>query len=180
MVWRTVSGACVVLQLAKLLQAADAIGDRLRYRHQGFLANKRQLRMGGLAAIELAQMLRTEVRRRPSTQRVQVVAHPGTCRSMVCRTVLIPGFARSAKSLMKPHVLVRSDMSEFSWIMQLSHRRANHPLRVPNDGASGERSASGSHAFGWRDAMDILVRWRQLSEPNDQVCSAVRITYMAK
>jgi hypothetical protein len=53
--------------------------------------------------------------------------------------------------------------------LQLSHRRANHPLRVPNDGASGERSASGSHAFGWRDAMDILVRWRQLSEPNDQV-----------
>jgi hypothetical protein len=52
---------CCKLQLAKLLEAADAIGDRLRYRHQGFLANKRQLRMGGLAAIELAQMLRTEV-----------------------------------------------------------------------------------------------------------------------
>ena len=25
------------------------------------------------------------------------------------------------------------------------------------------------HAFGWRDAMDIIVKWRQLSEPNDQV-----------
>ena len=49
------------MQLAKLLKEADAIGDLLRYRHQGFLANKRQLRMGGLAAIELAQMLRTDV-----------------------------------------------------------------------------------------------------------------------
>ncbi len=51
----------------------------------------------------------------------------------------------------------------------MKHQRASVPLRVSNDGASGETSASGSHLFGWRDAMDILVRWRQLSEPNDQV-----------
>lgn len=44
------------------MKEADAIGDRLRYGHQGFMANKRQLRMGGLAAIELAQMLRSAVR----------------------------------------------------------------------------------------------------------------------
>lgn len=25
------------------------------------------------------------------------------------------------------------------------------------------------HKFGWRDAFDIAVRWRQLSEPNDPV-----------
>lgn len=36
----------------------------------------------------------------------------------------------------------------------------------------GPKGASGCaepHAFGWRDAMDIIVKWRQLSEPNDQV-----------
>ena len=36
----------------------------------------------------------------------------------------------------------------------------------------GPKGASGSvaeHSFGWRDAMDIIVKWRQLSEPNDQV-----------
>ena len=33
-------------------------------------------------------------------------------------------------------------------------------------GASGDQKP---HAFGWRDAMDVLVKWRQLSEPNDQV-----------
>ena len=37
-------------------------------------------------------------------------------------------------------------------------------LRV-EAGASGEAQA---HDFGWRDAMDVLVKWRQLSEPNDQ------------
>ena len=30
-------------------------------------------------------------------------------------------------------------------------------------------SAGGFHEFCWRDAMDVVVRWRQLSEPNDQV-----------
>lgn len=43
------------------MKEADAIGDKLRYGHQGFLANKRQLRMGGLAAIELSQLLRSAV-----------------------------------------------------------------------------------------------------------------------
>lgn len=47
------------------MRAGDLIGDKLRYGHQGFLANKRQLRMGGLAAIELAQVLRSAVRTPP-------------------------------------------------------------------------------------------------------------------
>lgn len=63
-----------------------------------------------------------------------------------------------------------SQLSERIHVLaQVLHQRAGRPLRVQNDGASGETSASGTHLFGWRDAMDILVRWRQLSEPNDQV-----------
>ena len=33
----------------------------------------------------------------------------------------------------------------------------------------GFDARKGQHEFTWRDAMDIPVRWRQLSEPNDQV-----------
>ena len=44
--------------MQQLVEAADAIGAVLVYRHQGFLPNKRQLRMGGLAAIEMAQSFR--------------------------------------------------------------------------------------------------------------------------
>lgn len=43
---------------AKLTEAADALGVLLQNRHQGFLHNRRQQRMGGLAAIELAQKVR--------------------------------------------------------------------------------------------------------------------------
>ena len=49
--------------------------------------------------------------------------------------------------------------------VQVSARRAGEPLLAPS-GASGSKEA---HPFGWRDAMDIIVKWRQLSEPNDQV-----------
>ena len=36
-------------------------------------------------------------------------------------------------------------------------------------GPAGASGCADSHPFGWRDAMDIIVKWRQLSEPNDQV-----------
>ena len=48
--------------LARLTGPGDAVGALLQYRHQGFMANRRQQRMGGLAAIELAQALRHLVR----------------------------------------------------------------------------------------------------------------------
>ena len=44
-------------------------------------------------------------------------------------------------------------------------RKAGDPLQAP----SGASSSKEAHPFGWRDAMDIIVKWRQLSEPNDQV-----------
>ncbi|KAK9817859.1 hypothetical protein WJX72_003273 [[Myrmecia] bisecta] len=44
--------------LGPLTAEADRIGALLQNRHSGFLPNKRQQRMGGLAAIELAQAVR--------------------------------------------------------------------------------------------------------------------------
>ena len=47
---------------------------------------------------------------------------------------------------------------------------------VDTGGASqgGFDARKGQHEFSWRDAMDIPVRWRQLSEPNDQVSLRVQ------
>ena len=49
---------------------------------------------------------------------------------------------------------------------QVAERRAGRKIIVTAGGGSGLPEA---HAFGWRDAMDLPVKWRQLSEPNDQV-----------
>lgn len=51
----------------------------------------------------------------------------------------------------------------------LEARKASKHLMVESKGASGSEKDPKEHPFYWRDAMDILVKWRQLSEPNDQV-----------
>lgn len=58
-------------------------------------------------------------------------------------------------------------------MLQVAERQAGRKVMVDTGGASGGGfdARSGQHEFSWRDAMDIPVRWRQLSEPNDQVCS---------
>ncbi|GLI61283.1 hypothetical protein VaNZ11_003633 [Volvox africanus] len=48
-------------------------------------------------------------------------------------------------------------------------RRGGRQHWVRSEGSSGQAGSAGRHLFGWRDAMDIVVKWRQLCEPNDQV-----------
>jgi tetratricopeptide (TPR) repeat protein len=52
---------------------------------------------------------------------------------------------------------------------QLAARRAGNTVWVSSAGSSVQAGASGRHQFGWRDLMDIVVKWRQVAEPNDQV-----------
>lgn len=108
--------------MAALLQAADALGAQVQYRHQGFLVNRRQQRMAGLAALEFAQML-----------------------------------ARVAAARKEGNEVTAPDSG------------ASVCGRGPSGIGGGGRGGSGSHAVGWRDAMELIVKWRQVAEPNDQV-----------
>ena len=49
--------------------------------------------------------------------------------------------------------------------MQVAKRKAGEEVPAPK----GASSSKEPHLFGWRDAMDIIVKWRQMAEPNDQV-----------
>lgn len=49
---------------------------------------------------------------------------------------------------------------------QVATKHCKSPLTL--DGLSSSKDR-GNHVFGWRDFMDIAVRWRQNSEPNDPV-----------
>jgi hypothetical protein len=74
--------------IARLIAAADAIGKLLQYRHQGFLPNRRQQRMAGLAAVEIAQAVKHLVIY--PTNLPDCLTHPPTCLSlsevvMTCR-----------------------------------------------------------------------------------------------
>ncbi|CAD7702294.1 unnamed protein product, partial [Ostreobium quekettii] len=48
-------------------------------------------------------------------------------------------------------------------------KREGRVFEVDSMGASGGEGKAGRKEFSWREAMDIIVKWRQLSEPNDQV-----------
>ncbi len=109
--------------LDPLLAAADALGALVQYRHRGFLPNARQRRAAGLAALELAQLLRA---------------------------------AAAARAAGAP--------------LRAAAAGASAAARGTSGVGGGGRGAPGaSHPLGWRDAMDVVVRWRQLVEPCDQV-----------
>ncbi|CAG9465078.1 unnamed protein product [Pedinophyceae sp. YPF-701] len=54
-----------------------------------------------------------------------------------------------------------------------AERGAGRALKVPEAGASsapvGPRRADTKRRLRWRDAVDVLVKWRQIAEPNDPV-----------
>ena len=65
---------------------------------------------------------------------------------------------------------------------QVAERQAGRKVMVDTGGSSqgGFDARKGQHEFSWRDAMDIPVRWRQLSEPNDQVCGGGQICCISR
>lgn len=54
------------------------------------------------------------------------------------------------------------------FLTELDARRNGSHTWVSSEGASAVDDLQGRHAFAWRDAMDTVVRWRQIAEPNDQ------------
>jgi hypothetical protein len=58
------------------------------------------------------------------------------------------------------------------FLTELDAQRNGSHTWVSSEGASAADDAEGRHRFAWRDAMDTVVRWRQISEPNDQVRAA--------
>lgn len=51
-----------------------------------------------------------------------------------------------------------------------SIHRTGQPMMVPNASSSSKYyTKEGQHLFGYRDLFDIIVKWRQLSEPSDPV-----------
>ncbi|PSC68513.1 suppressor of RPS4-RLD 1-like isoform X1 [Micractinium conductrix] len=138
--------------LLPLLQAADAVGQLVQYSHQGFLPNRRQQRMAGLAALEFAQALHQLAEDRRAG-----------------RPTLVPDVGASVMA--RPHQQRRrSSAGSGSSSVSTASSGSAAPASSGKSSSGGKLGGStGQHQFGWRDAMDIIVRWRQLAEPNDQV-----------
>ncbi|MCO5575061.1 hypothetical protein L7F22_028858 [Adiantum nelumboides] len=144
-----VRGQDFVISKAKrsLLEVADQIGVKMQYYCPGFSKNRRQHRMAGLAALEIAQkVLNTwKTMRDPlSTQEK-------------------PSSVKSGKRAR------RRETGGF-----ISHNRGGvcSSSSSNGDGICGcyeDKSISGRLTLNWQDVYSIAVKWRQISEPCDPV-----------
>ncbi|KAJ1414511.1 Tetratricopeptide-like helical domain superfamily [Sesbania bispinosa] len=134
-------------QKAALIQAADSIGKKIQYDCPGFLPNRRQHRMAGFAAIEIAQKV-----------------------SKAWRT-LQAEWKHSNKSNSNSKYGKRARRRER--INMPSQNRGgagcstSSALETSSYGIVDDRSSSRS--MSWKDIYSLAVRWRQISEPSDPV-----------
>ncbi|VVB09911.1 unnamed protein product [Arabis nemorensis] len=129
---------------ANLLRFADLIGKKIQYDCPGFLPNRRQHRMAGLAAIEIAQKVskawRIEWRN----------SNKGTAKN-------------GKKNRRRERINMLSQNRGGAGCSTSSSSE-------PSTGyASLEDRSSGRSMLSWRDVYSSAVRWRQISEPCDPV-----------
>lgn len=133
-------------EMASLIDFASKVGKWVHQDSPGFLKNRRQIAMAGFAAIELAQALR------------QAWGKP--TKTTTPTTSAKNGHTPQAKGKNGP------SKAKTTASQTASHETSSTTSKVDGKSSSKER---GAHAFGWRDMYDIVVKWRQYSEPNDPV-----------
>eukprot|EP00798_Chlamydomonas_sp_ICE-L_P018637 gene18637-25152_t len=142
--------------LKTLTTWATYFGNLLQNKHQGFLSNRLYQRAAGFAGIELAQTTGFLYNRR--FQRAAGLAGIELART---------GFL-SNRRYQRAAGFAGIELAQ-TIVSLLKHKRNGIPMRVNSEGSTLHGGAPGQHEFGWRDAMDIVVKWRQITEPNDQV-----------
>ncbi|KAL8124980.1 hypothetical protein AgCh_012596 [Apium graveolens] len=127
-----------------LIDAADSIGKKIQYNCPGFLPNRRQHRMAGLAAIEIAQKVSKAWRVEWKSSNKSISKNSKRARR---KERLSPpsqnrgGAGCSTSSL--------SDMLTSS--------------------VSAEDRSSSRSIMSWHELYSLAVKWRQISEPCDPV-----------
>ncbi|PON66705.1 N-terminal acetyltransferase A, auxiliary subunit [Parasponia andersonii] len=124
-----------------LLQAADSIGKKIQYNCPGFLPNRRQHRMAGLAAIEIAQKVSKAWRKymNKSTSKNSKKARRR-------ERINVPSQNRGGAGC------TTSGYSEIT----------------TSYGSLEDKSFINS-MISWQDVYSLAIKWRQISEPCDPV-----------
>ncbi|XP_027345118.1 suppressor of RPS4-RLD 1-like isoform X2 [Abrus precatorius] len=135
----------ITKQKATLLLAADSIGKKIQYDCPGFLPNRRQHRMAGLAAIEIAQKVSKAWRAMHAEWK-----YSGKGNSKNGRR------ARRRERINTP-----SQNRGGAGCSTSSTSETSSP------GIIDDRSSS--RILSWHDVYSLAVRWRQISEPCDPV-----------
>ncbi|KAL9378264.1 hypothetical protein Peur_029599 [Populus x canadensis] len=132
-------------QKIALLAAADSIGQKIQYDCYGFLSNRRQHRMAGLAIIEIAQKVAKAWR---SLQNEWKHSNKSTSKygKRVRRRINIPSQNRGGAGC-----------------------STSSPSETTTSYGVLEDRSSGRSTMSWKDVYSMAVKWRQISEPCDPV-----------
>ncbi|GMI76873.1 SUPPRESSOR OF RPS4-RLD 1, SUPPRESSOR OF RPS4-RLD 3 [Hibiscus trionum] len=129
-----------------LLLAADSIGKKIQYNCPGFLPNRRQHRMAGLAAIEIAQKVSK------------------TWRSLQADWKHSNRSSKSGKrNRRKERISLASQNRGGAGCSTSSSSETSASY-----GSTEDRSSS-RPMMSWQDVYSLAVKWRQISEPCDPV-----------
>ncbi|KAF8377615.1 hypothetical protein HHK36_030997 [Tetracentron sinense] len=131
----------VTKQKATLLQAADTIGKKIQYNCPGFLPNRRQHRMAGLAAIEIAQKV-----------------------SKFWRSLSSKSTAKNGKKARRKERVHLSSQNRGGASCSTSSSSETSTSYGIFEDRSSDRSV-----MSWIDLYSFGVKWRQISEPCDPV-----------
>ncbi|ESW27855.1 hypothetical protein PHAVU_003G238000 [Phaseolus vulgaris] len=135
----------ITKQKAALLLASDSIGMKIQYDCPGFLPNRRQHRMAGLATIEIAQKVSKAWR----SLRAEV-----KCSNK--------GNSKNGKRARRRERFNMTSQNRGGAGCSTSSSSV-----TPSNGIIDERSSS--RILSWHDVYSLAVRWRQISEPCDPV-----------
>ncbi|KAH6838164.1 Tetratricopeptide repeat superfamily protein [Perilla frutescens var. hirtella] len=135
-------------QKAALLHAADSIGKKIQYHCPGFLLNKRQHRMAGLAALEIAQKV------------VKVWRSLQTEWKHSNKGALKHGKKIRRKEKLNPPTSQNRGGAGCSTSSLLESSTAYN---------AAEDKSYGRPSLPWHGVYSLAVKWRQISEPCDPV-----------
>ncbi|KAL7231710.1 hypothetical protein ACSBR2_009860 [Camellia fascicularis] len=130
-----------------LIRAADLIGKKIQYSCSGFLPNKRQHRMAGLAAIEIAQKVSKAWR---SLQAEWKSPNRSTSK-------------HGKRARRKEKINIPSQNRGGACCSTSSSSEPSTSYGIVEDRSSGRPMMS------WHDVYSLAVKWRQISEPCDPV-----------
>ncbi|XP_022751228.1 suppressor of RPS4-RLD 1-like isoform X2 [Durio zibethinus] len=129
-----------------LLLAADSIGKKIQYDCPGFLPNRRQHRMAGLAAIEIAQKVSKAWRSLQADWK-----HSNRSSK------------NGKRARRKERISMASQNRGGAGCSTSSSSEISPSYGITEDGSSSRPMMS------WQDVYSLAVKWRQISEPCDQV-----------
>lgn len=126
----------------KLLSYTLPLTNIMQLNSPGFIPNKRQRTMFGITVLQMAQTLRSHL-----------------------MSVKIGG-----PGLEVNDIVSSKDYSDNSNDDSNSNsNKSSNKSSNDTSSSSSKRGVLKSHSFSWRDFFDIVVKWRQISEPNDPV-----------